>query len=378
MSNIFLTTTQVVERMLARYKDITGIELSATDLSREEVIKMYPFASAISQTLAKLKAVKNARHPGTSDEYSLEEHLAAKELEPRKGSLPAEGDLKFPCEIDGKAIPVGSVATHTNSGHQYQCKASSVSLGGYVIAVFESILDGQKYNLDKIDEAFTLDSSVDGIEASGVNTTVFTKGRNLETPSEMLARIRKDNRRENTGGNIAAYEELSEEASSSVVSATGIKHARGVSTVDVVITSGTSDIDSAVENGDNVVRIPSVSLLSEVQAYVDKRKPTTDDFLAVAPDEIEFDSTVNYELYDESDESLVEDLIEKAWKKFVYKAKPGSRIYVTDIERVIDAAASTYLKHRRVGDFGGNPYYDIPVDSLLSPRTLTLSNIGAV
>lgn len=374
---MYLTTKQIVERMLATHKEITGIELSPSDLGREEVVKLYPFASALSLMYAQIKRVYNARHPGTSDEFALEEHLAAKELPERRSSLPSVGILRFPCEEDGIKLNVGIVATHEKTGYQYVCTSSNDSTGGFVVASFESLLEGQSYNIDKVNDTFNLDSNAPGVESSGINTSVFTGGRDLESPSEMLQRIREANRRENTGGNIPAYEALAKEASEAVVSATGIKHARGVGTVDVIITAGTSDIESAVESGVAVVRVPSADLLSTVQDYVEMYNPTTDDFLAVAPDEEDFDTVVSYELLSPTDKDLVEDLITKAWKKFVYKARSGSRIYVTDIERQIDAVASSYLKHRRVSNFGVNPYFNIPNNSLLSPNQLTLIDMGA-
>ena len=374
---MYRTTKQFVQLMLNKYEEITGEELSTEDIQREEVIKMYPLASALSQLSADIVRVRNSRHPGSSDEFALEEHLSARNLPPRREALSSEGTLSFPTSEDGVEITEGTIAVHSLTGNEYLCISSGTSSGGTVSALFKSSLKGQALNIDKLGQEFKLASNIDGVEPTGTNLTVFAKGRDLESPAEMLGRIREKDRKLNTGGNIPAYEALSKEASPAVVTATGIKHARGVSTVDVVITSGTTNIEEAVSNGEAVVRIPSAELITEVETYVNSKKPTTDDFKAVAPTELAFNSAISYELYDLSEDERVRKAITDAWKVFVYTARPGERVYTTTLERQVDQKVASALKYLRVGDFGGFPYYDVPVNKLLTPDTLTLTNIGA-
>lgn len=373
---MYRTTRQFVQIMLDRHQQITGEELSPDDLGREEVIKLYPVASALSQFSADLVRVKNSRHPGTSNEFDLEEHLAAKDLPARRESLPSEGTLQFPATEVGVSIPVGTIATHGLTGNEYKCISSDASEGGFVTALFKSSLKGQALNIDKLNQGFALADAIEGIEAEGGNISVFAKGRDLETPAEMLARIQDHDRKLDTGGNIVAYERLAKEASPAVVTATAIKHARGVSTMDVVITSGTTNIEEAVANGEAVVRTPSSELIAEVEEYVNDKKPTTDDFKAVAPTELAFSSTVNYELFDLTELERVEKIINYAWKVFVLTARPGKRIYTTTLERQIDQKVASSLKYLRVDNFSAGPYFDVPQDKLLLPDVLTLNNIG--
>jgi hypothetical protein len=367
------TTLEVVTDMLIDFKEITGIELSASDLNRDEVISLYPFAGVISALESKIEQVEDNFHPSTSDESGLIKHLASNELPDQIQPQKSQGRIKH-TGVDGTIVSVGNTVKRKLDGKIFVCIQDGIISGGQVTCSYESLTTGQENNIDSLNVELAQVNAIAGVDNSCFSTTRFLNGRDLETPGEMLQRIQDKVRRVDTGGNLAAYERMAKEASPLVVTATAVKHPRGVSTVNTIITSGTTDIDTAVNSGQDVTRSPSSDLLTAVQAYILSKCPTTDDHLTLGPAELNFNSTLILALYDESLRSTVSAAITKIWKIFVYKAKPNQRIYPTDIEKLIDASLGHLIKFRRIQDFTVDHYYDVPSNSVLVPVTLTISN----
>jgi len=375
MSDIFLTTEQVVAEMLADYKNITGIELAASNLEREEVIKAFTYSGSISMFYSRLRQVSDDTYPASSSETGLVKHLAARSLPGRAQPSSSLGVVRFP-GVEGTTFGTGVQVKRALDGALYVSVTSGVVTGGYVDVTFQSLLTGAAQDLDQLGQEFDLITPIVGISATGTNQTQFANGRDLETPAEMLARIQAHDQDENSGGNIPAYEAWAREASSDVVTATGIKIARGIGTVDVVITAGTTDISAAVNAGLPVVRLPSVDLVAAVLAYILVRNPTTDDVQVVAPTEEDFNVTFRYNLYDETLRTQIDPKIRALIKIYIYSAVPQQKMSPSDVERIIDENYSTLIRERRCSDFsGGGPDYTVPNYKLERPGTLTTGTL---
>lgn len=366
------TTEQIVADMLIDYKEIAGVELSSSDLKRDEVISLYPHAGAIASIEAKIEGIEDNFHPSSSDDDGLEKHLASRQLPTRRQPSKSQGRIKF-TGTNNSLIGIGAVARRNLDGKLYVSIQEGIIVSGIIVNTFESGQTGQEYNIDPIGEEFTLVNPIAGVDNACLSDSQFLNGRDLETPGEMLQRIQEKDRRINTGGNLTAYEAYAKEASALVVTATAIKHPRGESTVNTVITSGTTDIDKAVEDGTNVLRIPSPELIATVQAYIVINCPTTDDHLTIAPVEEIFNTSITLVLHDESLRPQVVSSITKLWKIFVYKAKAGQTIYPTQLEQVIDSKLKHLIKYRRVQDFSIDHSYKIPEAKILNPNILVIS-----
>ena len=126
---------------------------------------------------------------------------------------------------------------------------------------------------------------------SGVNTTAsvvkdFADGTNIETDDSYRARLLSREQNPPAGGNITDYPNFAFAADPSIRSAFAVRFISGLGTVAVYITTGTTDIDSAVTNGLAIDRIPNGSLLAKVQAYYDSHVPLTDCSTVYAPTEV--------------------------------------------------------------------------------------------
>ena len=359
--------------MLSDYKNLTGVNLSPDDLNREEVIKFWTFAGAISMARSELRRYYDDIFPASSSVEGLEKHLSARMMPSRKLPQPSTGVVRI-TGTNGVAIPIGTNIKLKLDGKIYTSISNGTISGGFVDITFQSVLTGAAQNMDQLNQEFSLTVPIVGVDQACFNQTQFLSGRDLETSGEMLARIQENDRDDNSGGNLAAYEAWALAASPQVVTATAIKTPRGIGTVNTVITSGTTDIESSVRNGQPVLRLPSATLINTVQSYITSKNPVTDDHLTVAPTETPFNLTVKFSLYDETLRSLVSAEISNLAKIYVYQARPGQFIYPTELEKRIDASIGDLILQREVSNFsGGTASYQLGIAELLVLNTITLT-----
>lgn len=363
--------------MLADLEGLTGLKLTQRDVNREEVIKIKQLAIAFSHAYAQLDRVADDFFPASASEQAREKHLAARQMEGRSGAQFSNGTIQHTGD-EGTVIATGNRIRRISDGKLFFLKADATIDGdGQVEAGYQSVLSGQDQDIDILNDAFEMISPQTGVDTPCTNTSRFLDGRNIETPEEMLERIEINDQDLDTGGNLLAYERLARKASDAVTSAHAIKNPRGDDTVNTIITSGTTDIEAAVLNGDAVERVPSGDLIALVQAYVVAHNPTTDDHQTIGPTEDDFDSTVTYDLYDETLRTLVDTAITQVWKIFVYSAISGEPVDPTDLERRIDAKVGHLILRRRVSNFGmSSPQYVVPDGHILKPHTLTMGGFA--
>lgn len=377
MDDIFLTPDQIAQQMLDDYKAITGIELSINDLGREEVVKIRNYSVAFSMERAELQRIEDNIFPQSSTTEGLIAHLAARQLPARASAQRANGLATFVITAVPVDIPLGTVFKKDLDGKLYRTTeaflTSDPAAIGNKILNAESVDTGQAQNIEADDGVtFKLASPIPNVDDAVESASQFRDGRDQETPEEMLERIQTHDRRRDTGGNLVAYERFAREASAQVVTAKALDEPRGPGTVDVVITSGTTDIRQAVENGEAITRLPSTALVNEVQAYVEQQNPTTDDVEVIAPTEEAFDVTYTYDLYDESLRPSVDADVRKEIDIYIYTATPNQVLHPTELERLIDARVGHLIKARRASNFdGGNVAYTVPNDKILSRGTIT-------
>lgn len=382
MSDIFKSPDQISQEMLDDFKAITGIELKITDLGREEVIKIRTYAVQLSAIRAELQRIEDDIFPQSATDEGLERHLAARGLDSRLQPQRSSGVVQFTITAVPVDIPIGTIFSKDLDGKLYRTtSAFSTSDPGAIGTLAlnaESVDTGQAQNIEADSGvAFTLETSVTNVEDAVTSTTQFRDGRDLETGAEMLERIQTFDRRRDTGGNLTAYERFAREASPQVVTAKAIDEPRGPGTVDVVITSGTTDIRQAVENGEAVTRLPSASLVAEVQAYVQEQNPVTDDVDIIAPTEDSFDVTVKFELYDETLRTATQAEIAKEVRIFILEALPTEELQPTELERLIDSRVGHLLRARRVENFDTpGPEFIVPEDKLLVEGTITFTDFS--
>ena len=133
---------------------------------------------------------------------------------------------------------------------------------------------------------------------SGIGTTAtlvaaISDGTDPETTDSYRSRLLIRRQNAPAGGNETDYPQFAFAASSAVRTSVAYRFARGLGTVADYITAGTTDIDTAVTQGQSILRIPSSDLLAAVQAYYNANVPLTDCPFIYAPTELPINVTVN-------------------------------------------------------------------------------------
>ena len=375
MANVFKDTLTIVQEMCDDYKALTGITLSPTQLDDSNVIKFYADAGAISSLYSEVQRTANDIFAFSASEEALRNHLRARGLPGQIQPQKSHGQIQF--TLTGAAtIPIGTQVKRASDGAVYQTIQSGTGTGAGTLTLFvESLDEGNDENLDQLNQPFNMITSIANVNPACESVSLFLDGRDLETKEEMAARVIEHDRDDNSGGNAVAYETWAKEASNEVVTAKCLRLVRGPDTVDLIITSGTTDISAAVEAGQPVSRLPSSALVTQVQTYVNQFNPVTDDLLVRAPTETDFDVTFKYSLYNETvaNRSFVDSEITKVIKTYIYSAKPLDILYPTTLERLIDQRVGSQIKERACDNFDGvNSFYIVPDDQILKPNDITL------
>lgn len=125
-----------------------------------------------------------------------------------------------------------------------------------------------------------------GIQTTAQLVNDMTDGADAESTDSYRARLLSRLQSPPAGGNETDYPQFAFDADPTVRSAFIRRFGRGLGTVDVYITTGTTDIDTAVTQGLPVLRIPSPTVLANVQAYYNAHVPLTDCPAVYAPSEV--------------------------------------------------------------------------------------------
>jgi uncharacterized phage protein gp47/JayE len=290
----------------------------------------------------------------------------------------------------------------------YSNTTGGTIVGGVVILTFTCEVVGQIGNIASPD-TLTIVSPPTGVGTTATLLSDMSDGADIETTDSYRARLLSREQQPPAGGNETDYPAFAFAADPSVRSAFIRRFGRGLGTVDVYITTGTTDIDTAVTQGDAIIRIPSPALLATVQAYYNAHVPLTDCPEVYAPTEVDVNVTLNVDLaagltltsipsspiYNPLNLN-VQQLIQREISRALYKNPVGGRVlpggtvgYVvaSDIEESIDTYLSAevdtvtglpigflpILADRQVQPLNGSQY-NLPVteNQLAAPGTLTV------
>jgi uncharacterized phage protein gp47/JayE len=261
--------------------------------------------------------------------------------------------------VPGTSVPILLQFVYGPNGNAYQSTdtvvlpaATGTSITGLVPV--QSVNSGQSQNLLPFAE-LTIPSPPNGLQSKGtVDASGLADARNAETDAEARARLVLRIRESLSVGRESDYIQYAEESDPSVTSASVIRYPFGLGTVAVYITSGTTDIDSAVDNGQPISVIPSDELVAIVQAFLEINRPVTDCVSVFKPVAIAQPVTVQVKYASGtgstvlSGQTLTQDqLVQREVSRAIYKTPVGGRkiglsgyVVASDIEQTIDAKLS--------------------------------------
>jgi uncharacterized phage protein gp47/JayE len=272
---------------------------------------------------------------------------------------PSTGSVKLTVTPGSLPLSIGSQVIHDPTGNVYQTTVlftpDLVAPTGTVAV--RSIATGQSQNLIN-GTTLRLASPPAGYQAAAsVYGADMSDGRNPETDPEaidaILLRIRSPIR----GGSITDYEQWTFEADPSVTGASVSRYPNGLGTVSVTVSAGTTDIDSAIDNDEAIVFVPSDALMDIVQAYLDAKRPVTDCVSTLKVSLLAVNVTVHVRYANgtgttiPSGQTLTqEELVIREVSRAIYKTPSGGRkiaggtqgyVVAADIEESVDNHLST-------------------------------------
>ncbi len=240
-----------------------------------------------------------------------------------------------PVTVTGDALAgpfsAGLSLTHAQTGNVYQT-TEEVTLDGAGVGTvsIQSVLAGQNQNL-QAGSLLTIGSAPAGLDnLATVATGGISDGTDEENEERLALRILNRMQSSARGGNDADHREWARAASPAVTDAAVLRFPNGLGTVGVIISSGTTDIDAAVDAGDAIDFTPSDDLIALVQAYIEARDPVTECVFVYAPVEVPIDVTVVASFTSGdcstilSGQTLTQgELVEREVKRAIYKMGTG-------------------------------------------------------
>lgn len=319
-------------------------------------IRAKVYGGVLSGMYADQRKVSNDAFPQNARREAVERHLDLYFDRTFTPAQPAVGNVKVD-GVSGLTFPALTDLLYDPNGNTYRSQSDVVLTGPTGLVPVQSVSTGQAQNLLEGAE-LSIPSPPAGF---GATAEVFggplSDGKDLESTEEAVEAILARVRAPIAGGTRSDYEQYAQEAAASVNDVNVIEYYRGLGTVGIVFTAGTTDIDTAIDNGDAIVLVPSAALVATVQSVVDAQNPLTDCLTVLAAVEEPVDVTVRVR-YQSGDGSTIptgqtltqKELVQREVRRAIYLTPIGGRkfgsdvtgsVIASEIEEVLDLNLST-------------------------------------
>lgn len=327
-------------------------------------------------------------------------------------ATPAVGSVSIPGTNGAVVNPGDLTFLYVPTNVLYSNTTGGTVASGTITVSIQCEITGQVGNI-KSPDTLQVVSPPTGITNIATLIGDVADGADLESTDSYRARLLAREQNPPAGGNEADYSAFAFAADPTVRSVIIRRFGRGLGTVDVYITTGTTDINTAVTQGLAISRIPSGGTIATVQDYYNTHVPLTDCPGVFAPTELPIDVTMNVVLAAGLSMSSVPNdpvnnplnltclqLIQREMGRVLYNYGSGGRVlpgsttgYVVaaDIEEGLDTWLAAYpnastgatggfipiLADRQIQKLNGSSY-DLPLveNDLPAPGTMTVIEGG--
>ena len=283
MATIFQNPSDIANQYLLYVKSLKPeVDISKTDSDwwvRGQVV-----GGVVSGVYADQQLIANDAFPQSARHDALNNHLFVYFNRSFNPATQAEGNVLV-TGAEGASVAAGQQFSYDPNGNLYTATVTTAFLPGATSAdvPVQSVTTGQSQNLlsGAILSVVSPPAGINPIAVADGNISEGTehRGPDPEAAQKILRQIQLPI----AGGKTSDYIQFAEAADAAVTSASILRFPFGLGTVGVVITSGTTDIDTALDNGIPVITTPSDELVDEVQAYIDTVNPITDCATVLAP-----------------------------------------------------------------------------------------------
>lgn len=370
-ANLLPTPSDIATEYLANLAILKPGEVDISSQDNDWFIRANVVGGVVSGAYNDLSLLEDDIFPQSSRHDALGKHLQTYFPPPNnvfKPATPAVGPVMVGGS-PGTQIPVSMTLTFGPNGNTYQPQSQTTLLGATGIIEVQSVADGQSQNLGE-GAVLNISNPPAGLNATGI---VFgdnlSDGSDPESDASAQARILARLQSPPAGGTAADYKNYAI-AVPGVVDANVIRYIYGLGTVGVVITSGTTDIDAAINSGTPIIRTPSQQLLDTVLTALIAQVPETDCVYTLPPSEVDIPVTVQvaFTIGDANTvpagQTLTQgQLVQREVQRAIYKTPPGGRVFgsqgyvvASDIEETLD------------NNLGNTPYAQGQFAQILSDR----------
>lgn len=400
MAITFKTPDQIADDYLTELK-VLKPEVDIATEDSDWWIRGQVVGGVVSGVEADVSTISDDAFPQSARHDALEQHLieyfGTGFIQPQ----PAVGNVLVTANASGQTFPIATQFVYQINGNAYQ-STTAVALGTALTGVVpvQSISAGQGQNLFQNTQLQLPSPPTNFTNTAIVFGANLQDGRDEETDQEAAARVLARIQLPPAGGTASDYEAWALAADPSVTSAQTLRYIYGLGTVGVIITAGTTNIDTAVDQNEPVIRTPSPSLINTVATYIAAFKPLTDCVTVLGPNEIPIDVTVMRTFVDGTDGSTIEAttglsydaLLIREISRVLYKMPTGGRklgnlgyVLASEIEEGVDdqlsvapygtGAIAQILADRQVLPLSSSGYNrGVLNNQIFKPGTITLED----
>jgi uncharacterized phage protein gp47/JayE len=270
-------------------------DININDPSGEAIIRGKVLAGIISGLYGDQQMVDNDTYLQDARPEALDRRGADLGL-PRQPSTPSiSPDILF-TGTPGSTAQVGLTLIYIPTGVLYTLQvAVTLDATGNGHGNIQANVNGQIGNVVAGD-TLQIVSPPPGFTSTVTLVQTLADGTDIESDGLYRGRLILRFQRPPSGGNSFDYPAFAFQADPSVRTALIRRFGRGLGTVDVYITTGTTDVDTAINQGLSIVRVPSSTLITTVQNYYNAWVPLTDCPGVFGPTEIPQAVTVRVNL----------------------------------------------------------------------------------
>lgn len=391
------TPQEIADEFLRNLKALKpNINTDQTD--SDWYVKSKVIGGVVSGVYADLNRVSNDAFPQSARQEAVDQHLQVWTGAGLRSASFATGFIAV-TGTPGTTVNASTQFIHVPTQNVYNSTEEVTLIGATGEIPVTSVVTGQAQNL-LANAPFTVVSPPSGLNANALALSPgLADGADAETTEEGATRVLAIIRAQRRGATESDYIAWAIAADSRVNSAKINRFPYGLGTVGIVITSGTSDIDTAIDNDQAVNIQPSADLISTVTEYIDAVNPLTDTAIVISPSLVTLTVAVNIIFASGDKNTLIAEagvtqgrLVEREIERAIYKNAIGGSIIdnsgygymlASAIEEQIDinlslANGNKYqiVADRQVTDVGGSyPRYQLTETQKAVPGTITITEV---
>ena len=391
------TPQEIAQDFLDNLKNLKP-NINTDQVDSDWYVKSRVIGGVVAGVYADLNRVSNDAFPQSARREAIDQHLQVWTGTGLRAASFATGFIAV-TGTPGTVVTAGTQFQHVPTQNVYNSTQEVTLTGATGEIPVTSVIAGQDQNLLTATQFTVISAPAGLLTTAEALTPGLADGADEETTEEGATRVLAIIRAQRRGATESDYIAWAFAADSRVNSCKVNRFPYGLGTVGLVITSGTSDIDTAIDNDDAINLSPSADLVSDVETYVNAVNPLTDSVFVLSPSLVTVTITVNVKFVSGDKNTLIAEagvtqghLVEREIMRAIYKNPIGGTsidtttnkyLLASAIEEQIDINLSAangnkyqIVIDRQVTDLGGSgTRYALTSTQKAIPGTITMTEV---